>query len=324
MQKFKAALLLYLKGFSMGAADVVPGVSGGTIAFITGIYDELINSIRSVNFLAVKVLIKEGPLAFWKHINGRFLAVLLLGILTSVVTLARLIKYLLVNEPILIWSFFFGLIIASVIYVGKQIEKWDIANVISLALGAILAYLITISSPAGGIDNLPYIFFSGTIAICAMILPGISGSFILLLLGSYSVILGSVTGFSDALKVGNTEELILYGTKLAVFAIGCFIGIILFTRLLGFVLNNYRSVTISVLTGFMVGSLNKVWPWKETLEYRLNSSGEKVPFLEENISPFQYSELYSTDHQLLWALVLAILGIVLVLGLERIGKVNSN
>ncbi len=324
MQKFRAALLLYLKGFSMGAADVVPGVSGGTIAFITGIYDELINSIRSFNFSAIRILFKEGPLAFWKYINGKFLAILLFGILSSVVTLARIIKYLLTNEPVLIWSFFFGLIIASVIYVGKQIERWNAANIISLLLGAIIAYFITASSPAGGMDSLLYIFFSGTIAICAMILPGISGSFILLLLGSYSVILGSVTGFSDALKVGNTDELILYGSNLAVFAIGCIIGITLFARLLGFVLTNYRSITISVLTGFMIGSLNKVWPWKETLEYRINSSGENVPFLEDNVSPFQYAEIYSTDHQLFLAIVLSIVGLVLVLGLERIGNIKSN
>ncbi len=324
MQKFKAALLLYLKGFSMGAADVVPGVSGGTIAFITGIYDELIQSIRSVNFQSLKILFKEGPQSFWRAINGRFLSILVFGILSSVITLARVIKYLLTHEPILIWSFFFGLIVASVIYVGKQIDKWNIQNILSLLLGAISAYLITISSPAGGIDSLAYIFFSATIAICAMILPGISGSFILLLLGSYSVVLGAVTGFSDALKAGNGNELILYGTKLLVFALGCIIGITLFARLLGYVLNNYRSVTISVLTGFMLGSLNKVWPWKETLEYRLNSSGEKVPFLEENISPFNYAELYATSHQLLWAVLLACLGMILVLGLEKIGNISSN
>jgi putative membrane protein len=304
----------------MGAADVVPGVSGGTIAFITGIYDELLRSIRSFDLRAVKIFFREGPIAFWNHINGRFLIVLFLGIITSIVTLARLIKYLLENEPILIWSFFFGLILASVIYIGRQIEKWNAGTVISLIAGTVIAFSITVVSPASGSESLWYIFISGMIAICAMILPGISGSFILLLLGSYATILGSVTGLSDALKAAESGEATLYAVNLLIFMAGCVIGIALFARVLGFVLKKYRELTIAALTGFMLGSLNKVWPWKETLQYRINSSGEKVPFLEQNINPFKYAEIYQTEHQLILAIAMLLVGFVLVLGFEKFGQ----
>jgi putative membrane protein len=324
MRKIKASLLLFLKGFGMGAADVVPGVSGGTIAFITGIYDELLRSIRSFDLKAIKVLFREGPISFWQHINGRFLIILLSGIAISIVSLAKLIKYLLENEPVLIWSFFFGLIIASVIYIGRQIEKWDMPNILALLIGSIIAFFITIISPATGSENLGYLFFSGMIAICAMILPGISGSFILLLIGSYSTVLGSVTGLSDALKNTESGEATLYAVNIAVFLLGCIIGIALFARVLGYVLEKHRSITIAILTGFMVGSLNKVWPWKETLQFRVNSKGEEVPFIQNNISPFNYSEIYQVDHQLMWAIVLVVIGIALVLGLEKIGNTSNN
>lgn len=308
----------------MGAADVVPGVSGGTIAFITGIYDELLRSIRSFDGTAVKLFFREGPIAFWNHINGRFLSILFLGIITSIVTLARLIKYLLENEPILIWSFFFGLILASVVYIGKQIPKWNAAAVISLIAGTVIAFWITIVSPATGTDSLWYIFISGMIAICAMILPGISGSFILLLLGSYASVLGSVTGLSDALKSAESGEATLHAMTLLVFMAGCVIGIALFARVLGFVLKRYREITMAALTGFMLGSLNKVWPWKETIQYRINSSGEKVPFLEHNVNPFSYGEIYQTDPQLVLAIAMLLIGFVLVLGFEKFGQSTGN
>ncbi len=324
MRKIQNALLLFLKGLSMGAADVVPGVSGGTIAFITGIYDELLRTIRSFDLKAIRIFFREGPISFWQHINGKFLVILLLGIVTSIVTLAKLIKYLLENEPILIWSFFFGLIIASVIYIGKQIEKWNIANITAIILGTVAAFWITVLSPAGGSESLLYIFFSGMIAICAMILPGISGSFILLLMGSYTTILGSVTGLSDALRAGEAGEATLFAANLFIFILGCIIGISIFARILGYILEKHRNLTIAVLTGFMLGSLNKVWPWKETISFRLNSKGEEVPFLENNVSPFQYAEIYQTDHLLIWAILLAVLGIILVLGLEKIGNQKAS
>lgn len=324
MQKIRKNLSLFLKGFSMGAADVVPGVSGGTIAFITGIYDELLSSIRAFDLEAIKLLFSKGPKAFWQHINGSFLIVLFAGIILSILSLARLIKYLLENEPILIWSFFFGLIIASVIYVGKQIDKWSAKNIISLILGAIIAYLITEISPAGGIEATWYIFISGMIAICAMILPGISGSFILLLLGSYSIVLGSVTGLSDALKDSNNAAIISNSINIILFVLGCAVGLALFSRVLGYVLKNYRSITIALLTGFMLGSLNKVWPWKETLRFRINSKGEEVPWIQENILPDRYNELFNEDPQLFMAIILAFIGFVLVFGIERLGSQKSN
>lgn len=319
----KNRLLLFLKGFAMGAADVVPGVSGGTIAFITGIYDELLASIKSVDLGSIRLIFKKGIPTFWKEINGSFLLILFSGIIVSVFSLARIIKYLLENEEILIWSFFFGLIMASVIYVGKQIEKWDVKNIIAVIIGAIVAYGITEVSPSSGIESWWYILLSGMIAICAMILPGISGSFILLLLGSYTIILGSISGLSDALSQGDSALIIKYGTYLALFAVGCVIGLASFSRLLHFLLQKHRNVTIAVLTGFMLGSLNKVWPWKKTLKTRINSKGEEVPWIQENISPQAYESLTGNESQLFIGIALAIVGIVLVLGLERLGKVKS-
>jgi putative membrane protein len=324
MNKIRKSLALFLKGFAMGAADVVPGVSGGTIAFITGIYDELLGSISSINLDSIKLLFKEGPASFWKKINGAFLLILFVGIISSVVTLAKLIKYLLANEPILIWSFFFGLIIASVIYVAKQVKTWNLANIFSLLIGAVVAFLITVVSPSSGIESTWYIFISGMIAICAMILPGISGSFILLLLGSYSLILGSVTGLSDAVKTGNSADIISYGINIVTFGIGCIIGLALFSRVLTYVLSKKRDLTIAVLTGFMIGSLNKVWPWKETTKFRMNSHGEEVPWIENNILPSAFEKINQTDAQFGLACVMLVIGFVLVFGIEKLGNQVKN
>ena len=181
-----------LKGIAMGAADVVPGVSGGTIAFISGIYEELIESINKINFSLFKTLKQEGLKAFWKQVNGNFLLALFTGIFISVISLAKGISWLLLNQPVLLWSFFFGLVVASIYFVGKSIEKWSAATIMMLVFGAVVAYYITTLPPSENTDSLPYLFFSGALAICAMILPGISGAFILVLLGSYKVILEAV------------------------------------------------------------------------------------------------------------------------------------
>ena len=299
MRSIKDYILLSLKGIAMGAADVVPGVSGGTIAFITGIYEELQDTINSVNFSALKKLKSEGLKSFWKHINGNFLVALFLGIAISIVSLAKLITYLLDHHSILLWSFFFGLIISSIYLVGKTIKKWDFKKVVGLIIGAGVAYYITILPPMENPNALWYVFLSGAIAICAMILPGISGSFILLLLGSYEMVLGAI----------KDVKLVI----IAVFATGCITGLLSFSKLLSWMFKKYHDLTIAILTGFLIGSLNKIWPWKETISSRTNSHGEIVPFIQENILPNQFE----TDPHILPAIGMAIVGLALIIGLEK-------
>lgn len=283
----------------MGAADVVPGVSGGTIAFITGIYEELLETINNINIEALKKLKSEGIKGFWEHINGNFLIALFLGIAISIVSLAKLITYLLEYHTILLWSFFFGLIVSSIYLVGKTIKKWDISKVLGLLVGAAIAFYITILPPMQNPNALWFVFLSGAIAICAMILPGISGSFILLLLGSYEMVLGAIKDMKIAV--------------IGVFAIGCLTGLLSFSKLLNWMFKKYHDLTIAILTGFLIGSLNKIWPWKETISTRTNSHGEIVPFIQENISPSNYVG----DNQLLLAIIMAIIGLVLIIGLEK-------
>ena len=297
----KNALLLYVKGMAMGAADVVPGVSGGTVAFITGIYDELLRSIGAVPS-AIPPLLKGRVAEAWRTANASFLLVLFAGILTSVLSLAKLITYLLEQHPIPVWSFFFGLILVSVHLVSKEIQRRSLSRLVSLCLGVGFAYWITVAAPMQWSTSNISLFFAGAIAICAMILPGISGSFILVLLGLYPVVLGAV----KALDLG----------IMLTFAAGCLVGLLSFARLLSWVLHRWRDLTLAFLTGLMLGSLNKVWPWKETLTWRINSHGERVPLLEQNLLPGAYGDLTGHDPQLLLAILLAVSGIVLVLGLE--------
>lgn len=294
--------ILSAKGMAMGAADVVPGVSGGTIAFISGIYEELLETISSVNLKAVKVFTSEGIKPFWKHINGNFIVALFLGIAISIVSLAKLITYLLDEHGVLLWSFFFGLIIASIFLVGKKIKQWGIAQIIGLIIGAVVAYYITILPPMQNPDALWFVFISGAIAICAMILPGISGSFILLLLGSYEMILGAIKDVKIA--------------TIGVFAIGCLTGLLSFSKLLNWLFKHYHDLTVAILTGFLVGSLNKIWPWKETLSTRVNSHGETVPFMQENILPANFDG----DPQLMMAIVMLLVGFGLIIGMEKLAK----
>ena len=284
--------VLTLKGMAMGAADVVPGVSGGTIAFIAGIYDELINSIKSINMHSLKLLFTGKIAAFWKAVNGNFLFALLLGIAISVFSLAKLITYLLLNEPVLVWSFFFGLVLASTWFVTKDIKGWNWKTVAGFVGGAVIAYYITVATPAETSTNLMFIFLCGAIAICAMILPGISGSFILVLLGKYFYVMEAV----------KTLDLVVLG----VFAFGAALGITSFSRVLSYALKNFRNITLSVLSGFMLGSLNKVWPWKEV--EKLVSDGHEV-MIEHNIAP---------NTEVAEAVVLMLIGFILVYVLEKI------
>ncbi|WP_313118222.1 DUF368 domain-containing protein [Ectopseudomonas guguanensis] len=297
----KKYFLLYAKGMAMGAADVVPGVSGGTIAFISGIYDELLRSIASIPE-ALMLLLRGRIKDAWQMANATFLLVLFSGIVTSILTLARVITYLLHHHPIPVWSFFFGLILVSTYLVGREIGRWNWSRGGSFVLGLALAYWITVAAPMQWGSDLPTLFLAGAIAICAMILPGISGSFILLLLGLYSVVLGAVKDLNLLV--------------LAVFASGCLVGMLSFARLLSWLLSRWRDLSLAFLCGLMLGSLNKVWPWKETLTWRVDSKGEQVPLLQNNLLPGQFADISGQDPQLLFAVVLAIGGIVLVLGLE--------
>ncbi len=291
-RRIKDYAVLTLKGMAMGAADVVPGVSGGTIAFIAGIYDELINSIKSINMHSLKLLFTGKIAAFWKAVNGNFLFALLLGIAISVFSLAKLITYLLLNEPVLVWSFFFGLVLASTWFVTKDIKGWNWKTVAGFVGGAVIAYYITVATPAETSTNLMFIFLCGAIAICAMILPGISGSFILVLLGKYFYVMEAV----------KTLDLVVLG----VFAFGAALGITSFSRVLSYALKNFRNITLSVLSGFMLGSLNKVWPWKEV--EKLVSDGHEV-MIEHNIAP---------NTEVSEAVVLMLIGFILVYVLEKI------
>jgi putative membrane protein len=292
---------LALKGVAMGAADVVPGVSGGTIAFITGIYEELLGTISSFNLDAFRVLKNEGVKALWKHINGNFLVTLLFGIGISILSLTKLIKYLLEFHPVLIWSFFFGLVLASTWLVGKQIKKRSIDVIVLFVFGTAVAYWITTIETTANVDAMWYFFLSGAIAICAMILPGISGSFILLLLGSYHAVI-------DAIHDKNVK-------LLAVFAAGCIVGLLSFSRLLKWLFANYKAGTLAVLTGFLLGSLNKIWPWKVNIgdaPLVIHSNG-KEDWLQQNVSPLNYDG----DAQLVFAVVLLCVGAGLIFLMER-------
>jgi len=298
--------LITLKGIAMGAADVIPGVSGGTIAFITGIYEELINSIKSINLTALKLLFTGKFAEFWKAVNGTFLLSLFTGIAISIISLAKGLKYLLDHHPILVWSFFFGLVVSSAIYVARTIKNWSFGTIVSGIAGIVIAYFITVITPAEANTTTWFIFLSGAIAICAMILPGISGSFILVLLGMYKFILEAVGNF----------ELAIILTFLA----GAAIGIISFSNILSWLLKKYHNLTIALLAGFMVGSLNKVWPWKEVVETFTDRHGEIKPLIEENVLPATYEQITGNQSFIIGAIALAIFGFILIFVIENIAN----
>ena len=304
--KFSRYIVLALKGCAMGMAYVVPGVSGGTIAFISGIYEELLDSIRSVDATALRLLLRFRLAEFWRHINGRFLLPVLLGIAVAIFSLARLMTYLLTNQPIAIWSFFFGLIVASALLVARQIGRWDWRTVLAFAVGAAAAWWITVATPAETPDDWWFVMLSGAIAICAMILPGISGAFILLLLGKYQYIMHAVGEFDIPV--------------IAVFVIGAAAGIISFSHLLSWLLKHWHDVTVAVLMGFMVGSLNKVWPWKETVETYLDSHGVAQPLVQNNIAPGTFEQLTGQPSLLVQAILLGIVGFLVIYGIELVAR----
>lgn len=301
-RRLKDYLIITFKGLAMGAADAVPGVSGGTIAFISGIYEELISTISNINIHLFKTLKNDGVKAFWQQLNGNFILALLSGIVISFVSFMRLAKYLLEYHPILIWSFFFGLIIASIYFVGKQITAWSFATVTTLIVGAVIAFYISRLPSLSTNEHTWFLFLAGAIAICAMILPGISGSFILIILGAYKTL-------SDAIHDIDLK-------KILIFVSGAVVGLLSFSHVLKWLFKHYHNTTLALLTGFIFGSLNKVWPWKNTLTWHTNSKGIKTPLLQESILPASYQG----NNQLFYAIVLMILGFLTIFILERLGS----
>jgi len=288
----------------MGAADVVPGVSGGTVAFITGIYDELLHSIKAIDLEAFRLLFTFKFADFWKKINGNFLITLLAGIATSILSLAKLMIYLLEHHPIMIWSFFFGLILISAPLVLREIKKWEVGTGLAFIIGVGIAYAITVLSPTQSPEYLWFIFIAGALAICAMILPGISGAFILLLIGKYQYMITALTEFN--LPV------------ILVFMAGCMVGLMGFSRFLTWILDHYHHATVALLAGFMLGSLNKVWPWREVLEYATNSKGEQIAVFDKSVLPWNFLSVTGKDPQLFQAIFMMALGVFIVVLIEKI------
>jgi putative membrane protein len=298
------------RGMLMGAADAVPGVSGGTIAFITGIYEELIFSLKQCGIGALRVLFKEGLKSTWQHINGGFLLALFSGIIISILTISGVVLYLLENHPILLWSFFFGLILAAVWSVIRHIDKWEIGVIATFLIGTVGAFFITTVSPTSIETSAFIVFLSGMIAICAMILPGISGSFILLLLGMYAPMLTAV------------KE--LQFITLGIFASGCVAGLLSFSHVLSWMFNHYKTMTLALLGGFMLGSLNKVWPWKQTIETVIDRHGEEIPLIQNNILPHTFESLNTQPAFMWYAIMLMVLGMGMVIALEKTGQKQAD
>jgi len=309
MKNNTSSISLALKGMAMGIAEVIPGVSGGTIAFITGIYEKLLNTIKAFHPSLIGTFKEEGISGVWSTINGTFLVTLLIGMATGVVVGVFGVSHLLETYPEMLWAFFFGLIISSAIFIGKQVDNWGITQIIALIVGTVVAYYITVASPAQGNEALWFVFLSGVIAISALILPGISGSFILLLMGMYSFVIPTV---KTALKTFDPESLMIVGT----FAAGCLVGLMTFSRVLSWTFKNYKNPTLALLTGFMLGSLNKLWPWRNVLSTRINSKGKEVPFIEQSVLPSNYD----SEPFLVAVVICMILGFLSVFLIEKLGS----
>ena len=298
MGKFSEYILTAVKGACMGAADVIPGVSGGTIAFILGIYDKFVASLAAINAEAVKLFFTGKFKEFWRHINGGFLLSLVVGIGVSVISLATVMQTLLSDFPIQTWAFFFGLIVASSIFILRGISGWSLREILFLIGGILLGVTICTLSPTQTPDALWFIFLSGAIAICAMILPGISGSFILLILGKYQYILGAVSDLVAGQNV--VGNLLIIG----VFAIGAVVGILSFSKFLHWLLSRWHKQALIILAGFIIGSLVKIWPWN-------------------NPEAIAQTELTGSLH-IGSAIIIALIGFSLVTGIEIAGKITAN
>ena len=291
-------IALFFKGIAMGAADIVPGVSGGTIALITGIYEELVESIKNINFSLFQTLFKKGFKDFWKKLNGNFLLTIYLGITAAVFLLANLISYLLSNHEYKIWGLFFGLVLASAFMILNQVQILSNKNIIYLVFGVLIAGLISFLSPASTPETPFFVFLSGSIAVTATILPGISGSFILLLLSKYEFIINAIKSFDIQI--------------LSIFALGCILGLIFFSRVLSFMFSNFKNEILSLLSGFLIGSLIKIWPFRDVLETRVNSEGE----LEAVVTRPELPSINNIE-DIIFFLVFTILGYIIIYFLQK-------
>ncbi len=307
-RSLKDYAFICVKGMAMGAADIVPGVSGGTIALITGIYHELLSSLKGLTPAALAVLFRSGVAAFWKQINGNFLLALFVGILFSLKTFASIVSWALSEHPLLVWGVFSGLILASLYCLMREQVRWGFPQYILFALGALFVVGIAIAKPTQVPGDWWMLFLGGFLAICAMILPGISGSFILLLIGLYPVFIGAIESL-DFLA-------------LASFAGGCVCGLLVFSRFLSWLLDRFYTNTLAVMMGFLLGSLYVTWPWKHVVSTIIDRHGEVVPLIQENISPFMYEAATGNESQFSWVLVASIVGVLLVLIVEKVSRHN--
>ncbi len=324
MSKIKEQSGNFLKGFAMGAANVIPGVSGGTIALITGIFERLIDSLKSFDLTAVKLLFKGKFKEFAKHTDLAFLFFVFFGALVSIMTLAKVLEFLFVNYPIFIWSYFFGLILASVYFVGKTVEKWNFSVIATFVIGAAVAIVITVLNPAKENSSFVYLIICGVVAVSSMILPGLSGSFVLILLGNYQLIMiDAVNNLTNALK-GDFSTI---GTALKIIipvGIGVVVGLLAFSHFLSWVYKKYKDQTISLLTGFILGSLAVLWPWKNSFDNAGNIiEADKFGKLivAEDIKAFSYERILPhLDSVFFIALGLAVVGIATIWIIEKVAK----
>ena len=311
-----------LKGLAMGIAEVIPGVSGGTIAFITGIYERLLLAIKSFNFEAFRVIKNSGFKGLWKHIDGAFLFSLFVGMGVGIVFGVNVITLILEAYPEMLWAFFFGLIVASAIYIFKQITNWTWVEILLLILGSFIAYVVTVITPVSGSLSYPYVFFAGMIAICALILPGVSGSFMLVLLGLYTTIIPLLKEFLSSFDFALLPVLIVFG-------LGCIVGLFSFARIVSYSYKNFRNQTLALLTGFMIGSLNKIWPWRNPL-LALDESGNQLSIDLNNLPNFEHVKIikevnvlpasyFDTPH-VLGVVISLLIGFGIVFLLERLGE----
>ena len=296
-------------GLVMGAAEVVPGVSGGTIAFISGIYERLINSIRQFTPLMALQLKKNGVQSTWQRIDATFLLVLFAGMGVSILMFANAVSYLLLNESIAIWSFFFGLVVVSTLVISREITSFNIRIGLGICFGLVIGVLVTQIVPITLEPTPLMLFVGGSVAVCAWILPGLSGSFILLLLGLYGFVIDAI----KSLDVSN----------LAFLAAGAVVGLVSFSQLLSRLYALFKNETLAVLMGFMLGSLAKLWPWKNTTSYQINADGSQIPLVQEPVSPDVYSSLTGLDAQIMVAVVCALVGGALVLLLHWVARIGS-
>jgi putative membrane protein len=303
-------LLLVLKGIAMGAANVIPGVSGGTIALITGIFERLIHAIKSFNLKAIRLLFSLKFKEFAHHVDLYFLVAVFGGIIIAILSLARLLGYLFIHYPVFIWSFFFGLVLASVYFVGKSISKWSSSVIVAFAIGAVAAFLITFLNPAAEDRSIPYLMLCGVVAICSMILPGLSGSFVLILMGNYQLVMID--------SVNNLDLTVLIPT-----GIGMVAGLLAFSHFLSWVFKRYRNQTISLLTGFILGSLGILWPWQKTV-FMVDELGNNILKRGEPVV-FKYIRYIPDyiDREVVFAILFAIAGIITIWVIEKLAGQKS-